>query len=125
MSGNHLTSKIKSPKDSVLIDITKSSSKRNTSGVSGSKSSKQSSFDECEEDRSLQTENIETKSNPSKRKSQTTSFSGSILEKFLKGKQLDAVTGKDNALIKREILRLVMNLSSAVTSRSHQESLRR
>ena len=125
MSGNHLTSKIKSPKDSVLINLTKSSSKRNTSGVSGSKNSKQLSFDECEEDGSLQTENIETKSNPSKSKSQTTSFSGSILEKFLKGKQLDAVTGKDHALIKREILRLVMNLSSAVTSRSHQESLRR
>ena len=57
-------------------------------------------------------------------KSETFS-SGSVLEKFLKGKRGDAITSKERSLIKREILRLVVNLSSAVTSKSHQQSLRR
>ena len=51
--------------------------------------------------------------------------SGSVLEKLLKGKRGEAITTKEKGLIKREILRLVVNLSSAVTSKSHQQSLRR
>lgn len=51
--------------------------------------------------------------------------SGSVLEKLLKGKRGEAITAKERSLIKREILRLVVNLSSAVTSKSHQQSLRR
>ena len=54
-----------------------------------------------------------------------TSQSGTVLEKFLKGKRGDPITPKEQSLIKREILRLVVNLSSAVTSKSHQQSLRR
>ncbi|XP_028405356.1 rapamycin-insensitive companion of mTOR-like [Dendronephthya gigantea] len=53
-----------------------------------------------------------------------TPSSGSVLEKFLKGKRGEAITSKERSLIKREILRLVVNLSSAVTSKSHQQSLR-
>ena len=53
------------------------------------------------------------------------SSSGSILEKFVKGKRGDAITPREQNLIKHEILRLVVNLSSAVTSKSHQQSLRR
>ncbi len=51
--------------------------------------------------------------------------SGSILEKFIKVKRGEAITPKEQSLIKHEILRLVVNLSSAVTSKSHQQSLRR
>lgn len=50
--------------------------------------------------------------------------SGSILEKFLKGKRSDSISPKEQGFIKKEILRLVVNLSSAVTSKSHQQSLR-
>ena len=50
--------------------------------------------------------------------------SGSIMEKFLKGKRGDT-TLKEEGLIKTEILRLVVNLSSAVTSKTHQQALRR
>lgn len=58
-------------------------------------------------------------------KSDTLSSAG-ILEKFVKGKRSDTVlTPKEHDLIKREILRLVVSLSSAVTSKSHQQSLRR
>jgi hypothetical protein len=69
--------------------------------------------------------NVTLVNGPGPAKSEISS-SGSILEKFVKGKRGgDAITLKEQSLIKHEVLRLVVNLSSAVTSKSHQQSLRR
>ena len=52
------------------------------------------------------------------------STSGNMLERLMKGKRGDVISAKEIGFVKREILRLIVNLSSAVTSKSHQQSLR-